>query len=274
MNSKNRRDKMSYILSNKSAWEEAFSKKKGYYAKDMISILQKENNPFLEKPLIEFLDQEDLSDKVIGQFCCNNGRELLSISKRGIRHGYGFDIAKNMITFGNETAAKTQLPVTFIEANILEIDHSYHNQFDYLFITVGALCWFKDLLQFFSIVEKVLKPNGKLIINESHPLVSLLATEDEPSFIKGHEKELVYDYFKTEPWETGSMDYMTDHQELSSKFYSFTHTMSNIITSIVKNKLLINSLSEYDYCIANLVTHLDYQGLPLSYLLVATKSSL
>jgi SAM-dependent methyltransferase len=263
---------MNYIKSNKAAWEEAFSKKKGYYAKEMIDALKNEMNPFLEKPMIEFLDQEDLTDQVIGQFCCNNGRELLSISKRGIRHGYGFDIAKNMVSYGNETAAKAQLPVTLIETNILEIDQTYHNQFDYLFITVGALCWFKDLFQFFSIVEKVLKPNGKLIINESHPIVNMLATKDEPSFIHGHEKELVYDYFKVEPWETGSMGYMTENQELSSKFYSFSHSMSSIITAIVQNKLVINSLFEYDYCIANLVPHLDHQGIPLSYFLVGSKS--
>lgn len=265
---------MNYIKSNKAAWEEAFSKKKGYYAKEMIDALENEINPFLEKPMIEFLDQEDLTDKVIGQFCCNNGRELLSISKRGIRHGYGFDIAKNMVSYGNETASKAQLPVTLIEANILEIDHTYHNQFDFLFITVGALCWFHDLFPLFSICEKVLKPNGKLVIHESHPTVNMLATEDEPRFIKGHEKELVYDYFKTEPWETGSMGYMTENQELSSKFYSFTHPMSSIITAIVQNKLMINSLSEYDYCIANLVPHLNHQGLPLSYFLVASKSPL
>ena len=264
---------MSYINSNKSAWEEAFNKKKGNYAEDLVNTLNNMNDPYLENPMIEFLNNEDLTHKVIGQFCCNNGRELLSISKRGVHHGIGFDIASNMIQYANETAKKTNLPITFVETNILEIDQTYYNRFDYLFITVGALCWFKDLMSFFSIVEKVLKKNGKLVINEAHPVVNSLAATDEDSFIIGHEKELVYDYFKTEPWETGSMGYMTENQTLSSNFYSFSHSFGIIISSISQNNLIINSLTEYDYCIAGLVPHLDHQGLPLSYFLVATKSS-
>jgi len=262
---------MKYIKSNKNAWEEAFENKKGYYADDMAETLLHQKNPYLDKPLNDFLDQVDLSNKIVGQFCTNNGRELLSIATRGIQQGYGFDIAKNMVDYANQVAIKTNLPVTFIETNILEIDDTYNNTFDYLFITVGALCWFENLDVFFSIVGKVLKKGGKLVINEAHPVINLLATDDEPGFIIGHEKEMVYDYFKSEPWETESMGYMTENQKQSSKFYSFSHTLSSIINSISKHQMSINSFFEFDYCIANLLNHLDHQGIQLSYLLVASK---
>jgi len=262
---------MSYIDHNKKAWEKAFEEKDGEYAKDMILILKNEDHPYLGKPMITFLDQEDLKNKVIGQFCTNNGRELLSIAKRGVKEAIGFDIAKNMVEYGNLAANKLNLPVTFYERNILEIEDTFNNRFDYLVITVGAFCWFNDLNPFFKVVSRVLKQHGKLIIHEAHPVVNLLATKDEPAYKEDHEKEIVYDYFKSEPWETGSMGYMTDKKSISVKFFSFSHTLSHIFNSMIRNQLKIISFNEFDLCIANLVPHLNHQGIPLSYFLIATK---
>lgn len=262
---------MDYIKSNKAAWEEAFDQKTGYYAKDVVATIQSQVDAYIEQPMIDFLNKEKLFDKVIGQFCCNNGRELLSIAKRGIKKGCGFDLATNMVDFGNECAKKLQYPVSFVQSNILEIDKKYYNQFDYVIITVGALCWFKDLMSFFEVVQNTLKKGGKVIINESHPVVNLLATKTENAFIIGHEKELVYDYFKVEPWENESMGYISENKKLSNKFLSFSHSMSSIINAVSANALKIETFDEFDYCIAGLVPHLNHQGIPLSYLMVATK---
>lgn len=262
---------MTYIKENKKAWEEAFDKKDGEYAKDMLEILNQEENPYLGKPMIAFLDANDLKNKTIGQFCTNNGRELLSISKREVKKAIGFDIAANMVAYGNEIAKKANLPVVFYERNILEIEDDFNESFDYLFITVGALCWFKDLNAFFNVCNKVLKRGGKLVIHETHPFVNMIATKEEEAYNKDHEKEIVYDYFKSEPWETGSMGYMTNQNEVSSKFYSFSHSLSTIINGLSQEHFRIQSFDEYDWCIANLVPHLNHQGCPLHYFLVATK---
>ena len=49
--------------------------------------------------------------KTIGQFCCNNGRELLSLVKCGrAKKGIGFDIAENQVAFANEKAKELNLP--------------------------------------------------------------------------------------------------------------------------------------------------------------------
>jgi SAM-dependent methyltransferase len=262
---------MSYIKQNKKAWELAFDNKDGLYAKDMLEILNNEKDPYLLDPMIKYLDQIDLRNLKIGQFCTNNGRELLSIAKRGIKEAVGFDIAKNMVDYGNQIAKFAQLPVTFYERNILEIEDDFNDTFDLLIITVGALCWFDDLNQFFKVVNKVLKNNGTLVIHEAHPVLNMLATKDEPSYQKDHEKEIVYDYFKVDPWETGSMGYMTNKNVIQTQFYSFSHPISHIFNGISNNQFRILSFDEYDYCIANLVPHLDHQGIPLSFFLTAKK---
>jgi hypothetical protein len=76
-----------------------------------------------------------------------------------------------------------------------------------------------------------------------------------------------------EAWEDNDgMAYITGKPTLSKTFTSFTHSMGKILTSISQNGLRILKLDEYDYDIAgDMFQHLDHQGIPLSYLLVAVK---
>ena len=41
-------------------------------------------------------------------------------------------------------------------------------QFDLVIITIGALCWFRDLNRFFAVVAKCMKPGAAIVINEQH----------------------------------------------------------------------------------------------------------
>lgn len=90
--------------SNKMAWEEAYDNRKDGWGEDIAAKIKNEGYPFLEKVLINELSDFDFKGKTIAQFCCNNGRELLSLFKMGAECGVGFDIAENMVSFANLTA--------------------------------------------------------------------------------------------------------------------------------------------------------------------------
>ena len=45
--------------------------------------IQKEDYPFFNEETAAVLRKIPTEGKVIGQFCCNNGRELLSLVKSG-----------------------------------------------------------------------------------------------------------------------------------------------------------------------------------------------
>ena len=87
---------------------------------------------YLDKELVEELGHYDLQGKTIAQFCCNNGRELLSLCKMGAERAVGFDIAENMVSFANEAAEQLRLNCTFVATDILEIAGSYYGMFDYI----------------------------------------------------------------------------------------------------------------------------------------------
>ena len=264
---------MNFNKLNKLAWEEAFDNRKAGWGEDIADRIRNERYPFLVKDLIEELGNFDFKGKTIAQFCCNNGRELLSLFKMGAKYGVGFDIAENQVAFANMTAQELQMNCTFIAADILEIDNSFYNTFDFIFITIGAITWFKDINAFFEKVSACLKEGGYVFINEQHPVTDMLAAEGEENYDPSSPEKLVNSYFKNEPWiENNGMEYMSDStKEYKNTFYSFPHTFADILNAIIKSGLQIKKLKEFEYDISGLFPDLNNRGIPLSYILIAGK---
>jgi ubiquinone/menaquinone biosynthesis C-methylase UbiE len=265
---------MSYIETNKAAWEEAFDNRKLNWGNDNHIRLKNGNFEFFDSDMKTELRGMDFRGKTVAQFCCNNGRELLSLVLDGaVTYGVGFDIAENILEQAKETAKKAGITnCEFVNCNILEIPERYYNKFDFIFFTIGALCWFKDLTTLFEKVEKSLKIGGTLLINDGHPFVNMLAMPGEEGFDPNNPNRFAQSYFKKEPWISNSgMYYMSGEYE-SKTFTDFSHTMSDIINGISANGMKTIKLNEYDYDVGQVGSDiLDGKGIPISYILVAEK---
>ena len=262
---------MRYFNENKKAWEEAFEHKLPGWGEENYERLMNEHLPFLGPDLAKELEAMDFKGKTAAQFCCNNGRELLSLMQLGAKEGYGFDIAENIIGQARDTAQKAGIDnCRFTACNILEIPEEYNNRFDFVMFTIGAITWFEDLEQLFSKVADCLRPGGILLIHDYHPLMNMLAMPGEPAFDEKHLNQIAYSYFRKEPWiENEGMGYMSE-QYVSKTFTSFSHTMSDIINAVCFSKMNVCKLNEYDYDIG-LTEAYDKKGFPLSFLLIAQK---
>lgn len=260
-----------YIKTNQKAWEHAFDHRQGDYAKDMVHLLNDPHYTYLNPVLDTCFQPIDLKNKTLIQLCCNNGRELLSLAKKGLKQAIGFDLASNMVDHANAVAQTLDLKATFIQSDVLEITDQFNQQGDILLITIGALCWFHDLKAFFNVVHRLLKPGGQVVIHEIHPVVNMLATPSERAYDPNHPSQLVYDYFKEIPWETGSMGYMTEAATQTTPFLSFSHSFSSILNAAIKNQLNVIRFEEYDVDYGNLVSDLNHKGIPLSYLFILEK---
>jgi len=263
---------MDYIKKNKTAWEEAYDSRSPTWGTDVASRLSREKFPFVQGAIVAEIAALDFEGREIGQFCCNNGRELMALMRTGASRGVGFDIAENQVAFANGIAAELGLPCEFVACNILDIDESYHDRFDYLFITMGALCWFQDLGPFFEKASECLRTGGIIIINEVHPVTNMLCAPGEDGFSEERQAMLVNSYFE-KVWEQNTgMSYITGKTAISSTFVSFSHSMSKILNAMSSNGFRIRSMREFDYDIAGgMFEHLDHKGIPLSYILTAIK---
>ena len=258
---------------NKAAWEEAFDRRSAGFGENHAQRLQHEPWAFLEPPVVEALKQMGLSGGSVAQFCCNNGRELMSVVKNtGAREGVGFDIAGNILAQARQIAAEAGVPCTFVEGDVCEAPAAYDGRFDLILVTVGALCWMERLQPFFDRVATCLKAGGRLLIHESHPVTGMFAVPQEEAFDPAEPARICYSYFKAEPFvDTYGMVYLTGEAYESKPFTSFVHTLGGIVTAAAESGLRITRLREYDTDLSGDTEALSQKGVPLSYLLLAEK---
>ena len=262
-----------YIEGNKAAWEEAFDNRNASWGSDITERVRKEDFPFFTEDMKNVLKHTDTEGAVVGQFCCNNGRELLSLVKSGnARKGVGFDIAENQVAFANEKAKELQLPCVFEAVNIYDIGDRYREQFDVVIITIGALCWFDDLNRFFAIIAKCMKPGAAILINEQHPCTNMLATEGDELYDPEHSTECRYSYFEHVWTGNEGMYYITQKSYRSKTFTDYTHPMSEIISGMCGNGIVVTGLQEFDYDISGGFAALDHSGYPLSMIIRGRKA--
>ena len=261
-----------YIEGNKAAWEEAFDNRDASWGADITQRIKNEEYPFFNEETKEILRELDTEGATIGQFCCNNGRELLSIVKCGMaKGGIGFDIAENQVAFANEKAKELNLPCEFVAANVYDIDDSYRDRFDVVIITIGALCWFDDLNRFFAIVAKCMKQGGVIVINEQHPCTNMIATEGEELYDPKHKLECHYSYFEHEWTGNEGMYYITQKSYHSKTFTDYTHSMSEIISGMCSNGIVVTGMREFDHDISGGFSSVDHGGFPLSMIIQGRK---
>ena len=263
-----------YIAGNKAAWEEAFENRDASWGADIVERVRTEDYPFFNEETKRVLKALPTQGAVIGQFCCNNGRELLSLVKSGrAKQGVGFDIAENQVAFANEKAKALGLPCAFEAVNIYDIDDRYREQLDVALITIGALCWFDDLDRFFAVVAKCMKPGAVIVINEQHPCTNMLATEGEELFDPEHRTACRYSYFEHEWRGNEGMFYMTQKRYRSKTFTDYTHPMSEIVSGMCNNGIVVTDLQEFDRDISGGFEALDHSGFPLSMIIQGRKAT-
>lgn len=261
---------MSYTEQNRLAWQEAFAVHQRGYQRDLAEDLRNPNHTFLDQPVIDALAEIGLKNKTVGQLCCNNGRELLSMVKLGASKGIGFDFAENYTLEGARLAQASGLSAEFFTGDIAEIPADYDNTCDLLLVTAGALTWFEELTVFFAKARQVLRNGGILLIHEIHPFGNVLAMPNDEGYDAEEPQKMVHSYFKSEPWieETG-VDYVGGTTYASKTFYSYSHTFSSIVNAVAQNGFRIERLDEYADDISDSFGEVSGGKFPLSYLLQA-----
>ena len=255
---------------NREAWNEALL----YHQKARNNSLHEgfKNQNFTtfnrdcDDILIEKLNEINLTGKVIAQLPCNNGRELLSLVKLGAKKGIGFDISDTAISEANELKAISKLNVEFYRTNILDIDDTFNGSVDFIYISEGSLQWFPVLNDYFKIVAKLLKPNGKILIYEIHPFAYFFETSNDLD--KDPTLDDFISYFEKGPYSyKNGLDYVGQTKYEAKECCWYMHKISDIINAIIHNGIEIENIEEYNTEIANEERMKNIKKFPLSYII-------
>jgi SAM-dependent methyltransferase len=259
-------DQKDYIAGNRVAWNAAADAHRAVRWQIILEQLAgKRSGPF-NPPALDLFKKVDIRGKDIIQLACNNGRELLWLKRHGTGRSVGIDIADKFITQARELSSLSGLEATFHQANIVELGAEFDGQFDFVLTTIGVFNWQPDLPAFMQRVHRLLRPGGKYLIDEFHPIVWMLEPDKGTKF--------QHSYFDRETYsEAAAIDYYDGTDYDAPKRYEFQNTLGDVFTALINAGFRIDSFREFPFDTEGEFGHLENQQaqLPLSYNVIAEK---
>lgn len=196
---------------------------------------------------IELKLLDDIKDKSILHLQCHFGQDTISLARLG-GQVTGVDLSDVAIEKAKEFAKHTKANCEFIECNIYDLPKHLNKTFDIVFTSYGTIGWLPDLNEWAKIIHRYLKPHGRLIFVDFHPVVWMF----DDDFTK-----VGYNYFNTGPIiETLSGTYADRAAPITQKTVGWNHGTGEVLTALLKNNLQLLSFEEFDYSPYNCFKHM------------------
>lgn len=235
-----------YTSENKIAWESiAPIHAKALKSKRKLIIENFEFIP-IHDVIVKYLSNIDIIGKSCLHLCCNNGFETIGLKRKGANECVGVDFCEYNIRYANELSKELNCSdtVKYMQANVTDdnLVKIINKVFDVIYISTGSLCWIDNLDALYKNISQLLKPGGKVIICDMHPMCSIV---NDNKHIDKHPLLVVKHYFAKEPSTcVRSLDYISRSSCEKQMYHMFTHTFSDIIQNALAHKLQLNFLDE------------------------------
>jgi ubiquinone/menaquinone biosynthesis C-methylase UbiE len=264
---------MDYIKSNKQFWNQNVESHMTSEFYDVENFLQgKSSLRDIELALLG-----DVKDKTILHLQCHFGQDTLSLQRKGAQCT-GVDFSEQAILQAKKLNTYLQLSATFICSDVYILPQIHEHQYDIVYTTYGTIGWLPDIKKWAKVVSQYLKPGGKLVFVEFHPVVWMYDND----FTK-----IEYNYFNDTPIiENEEGSYADKDAERKATSISWNHGMASVMQALIDEGLQINDVQEYNYSPYNCFKHCKQIGtnkyiieplgqkIPLVYSLVCTKNQL
>jgi 2-polyprenyl-3-methyl-5-hydroxy-6-metoxy-1,4-benzoquinol methylase len=131
----------------------------------------------LNPPELELLPA-NLKDVRILHLMCHFGQDSISLSRMGARVT-GVDFSSKAIIQAKSFAEELGQTTKFVQSNLYELEEHSLGEYDIVYMSYGTLLWLDDLPKWAQIVAKHLKPYGKLILVDFHPVCSTVGDDGD-----------------------------------------------------------------------------------------------
>ena len=180
----------------------------------------------------------DLSGKSVLHLQCHFGQDSISLARLGAEVT-GVDLSDKAIANAKQLAKETKSNTDFICCDVYELPKYLDRQFDIVFASYGTIGWLPDLDKWAKVISKFLKPKGQFVFAEFHPVVWMF----DDNF-----QNITYRYFNSGAIiESENGTYADKNADISQEYVMWNHGLSEVLNSLIKNGLSINSFQEYDY---------------------------
>lgn len=186
----------------------------------------------------------DVAGKSLIQLQCHMGMETLSWARLGA-DAAGLDFSRPAIEKAEMLREELGLKADFYCADFYDAPKVVGRRFDVVFQSTGCLCWLPNLKGWAGVVSACLKPGGRYVLDDCHPVSDML---DQPEG-KDH-LEPVHAYLDGGPIEFDCDGTYADPDARfeTNKSVEHIHPLGEVVTRLIEAGLVIDRLSESSFC--------------------------
>ncbi|XXM73092.1 class I SAM-dependent methyltransferase [Lysinibacillus sphaericus] len=183
----------------------------------------------------------DVNRKKIANLLGSKGNKAVSLALLGADVTV-VDISEGNKQYATELAEAAGVHIHYVASDVLNIPAEEQlTDYDFVLLEVGVLHYFTDLNLLFGQVNKLLKPGGRFVLRDYHPIISkLLSVEDKRMAATGNyfdeglkEVEVAYSFLLPE-----------EERVKLKKNMIRRWTIGEIVSAVIHAGLVLESLEE------------------------------
>lgn len=226
-------EKEAYLI-NEQSWDERTRIHLGSAFYDIDGFLKGKSS--LNPPELGLLGE--LRGKKVLHLQCHFAQDSLSMVRLGAEVT-GVDLSSEAIQAGKDLAEKAGLDIRLVSSNVYDLEKHIDETFDLVFCSYGSITWLPDLKRWGKIVERFLRPGGKFVMVEFHPLCWMY--DDDFTGI-------TYSYFNEGPMLFKDLGSYTDGgDDVELEYVSWNHPISEVMEALLEQQMELRTFKEYDY---------------------------
>jgi SAM-dependent methyltransferase len=168
---------------------------------------------------------------------CHIGCDAISMARMGATVT-AVDFSRGALDRLEVLAEQCGVTVATVEADATQLPDELTGRFDYVYATIGVLCWIEDLDAWMAGVARALRPGGTLVLVELHPLVTMVESLDPLviDFPYGFDGPHVY---------SGTGTYANRDADLAWTTVQYAHGLAEVVTAALGAGLQCVHLEEH-----------------------------
>jgi ubiquinone/menaquinone biosynthesis C-methylase UbiE len=217
----------------------------------------------------------DVTDKTMLHLQCHFGQDTISLQRMGAQCT-GVDFSEVAIKQAKLLNQQLKEQATFICSDIYNLPQIHEHQYDIVYTSYGTIGWLPDIDKWAAVVSNFLKPGGKFVFVEFHPVVWMF----DNKFIN-----IEYGYQQTDAIIEESIGtYADKNTDTITTNIGWNHGLANVLQALINNNIDITQIQEYDYspynCFHNMkqigtqkyvIPHLENK-IPMVYSVIGSKN--
>ncbi|GAB49761.1 class I SAM-dependent methyltransferase [Mobilicoccus pelagius] len=186
----------------------------------------------------------DLTGLDVIHLQCHLGTDTVGLARLGARRLVGLDLSGESLRRAQAIADEVRADIEFVEANVYDAREAVTGDFDLAFTSLGVLCWLPDVTAWARIVASLLRPGGRFVIRDDHPMFMTIG-DDVTDGLRVEQPYLELPDPLTWDDDTSYVDAGPDAPRIThGRNHQWNHGLGQIVTALLRAGLVLDALEE------------------------------